>query len=78
VEEATTKAHDFITRHRPDVYFTEYTALGPVDQIAEVINSYSEAGASKFVVRPMCPAEEAMEQLEIMGSEVLPMFHTGK
>lgn len=74
-EQATTKAHDFITRHRPDVHFTEYTALGPAERIAEVIDGYSRAGASKFVVRPMCPAEETMGQLEIMGSEVLPMFH---
>jgi alkanesulfonate monooxygenase SsuD/methylene tetrahydromethanopterin reductase-like flavin-dependent oxidoreductase (luciferase family) len=75
VEEATTKAHDFITRHRPDVHFTEYTALGPAEKIAEIINAYAKAGASKFVVRPMCPAEETMEQLEIMGRDVLPMFH---
>ena len=75
VEEATTKAHNFVTRHRPDAHFTEYSALGPVQRIAEVINDYAQAGASKFVVRPMCPAEETMEQLEIMGSEVLPMFH---
>jgi probable F420-dependent oxidoreductase len=75
VEEATAKAHNFVTRHRPDAHFTEYSALGPVQRIAEVINDYAQAGASKFVVRPMCPAEETMEQLEIMGSEVLPMFH---
>jgi probable F420-dependent oxidoreductase len=75
VEAATIKAHDFITRHRPDVHFTEYSALGPAEKIAEVINTYAKAGASKFVVRPLCPAEETMEQLEIMGSDVLPMFH---
>ena len=75
VEDATAKAHKFVTRHRPDAYFTEYSATGPVEQIAQVIHNYAEAGASKFVVRPLCPAEETMEQLEIMGSEVLPMFH---
>ena len=25
-------------------------------------------------MRPMCPAEETMEQLEILGEELLPMF----
>ena len=75
VEEATAKAHNFVTRHRPDVHFTDYSALGPAERIAEVINDYAQAGASKFVVRPMCPADETMEQLELMGSEVLPMFH---
>jgi hypothetical protein len=75
VEDATAKAHKFVTRHRPDAYFTEYSATGPVEHIAEMINKYAEAGAYKFVVRPLCSADETMEQLEIMGSEVLPMFH---
>ena len=35
---------------------------------------YIDAGAQKFVVRPLCPAEETMEQLEIMGTEILPQF----
>ena len=74
-EDAEAKAYNYVTRHRPDVYFTDYSALGPVERIAEVIEGYTKAGASKFVVRPMCPAEETMEQLELMGSEVLPMFH---
>jgi len=25
-------------------------------------------------VRPLCPAEETIEQLEIMGREILPRF----
>ncbi len=29
----------------------------------------------KFVVRPLCAGEESMEQLEIMGQEILPQFH---
>ncbi len=68
------KARQFVTRHRPDVDFTEYTALGTADDIAEFIRRYVEAGAYKFVVRPLCPGDESMEQLEIMGQEVLPRF----
>jgi hypothetical protein len=26
-------------------------------------------------VRPLCAGEESMEQLEIMGQEILPQFH---
>ncbi len=75
VEEAVSKTSEFVTRHRPDAYFTEYSALGPPERVAEVIRRYIDAGASKFVVRPMCPADETMEQLDIMGSEILPQFH---
>jgi alkanesulfonate monooxygenase SsuD/methylene tetrahydromethanopterin reductase-like flavin-dependent oxidoreductase (luciferase family) len=75
VEDTIPKAYNFVTRHRPDAYFTEYSALGPAEQIAEKIQSYVKAGASKFVVRPLCPAEETMEQLDLLGSEVLPHFH---
>ena len=74
-EESVEKASKFITRQRPDAFFTEYSALGTAEQVAECINKYAEAGAHKFVVRPLCPAEETMEQLELMGRDVLPMFH---
>jgi probable F420-dependent oxidoreductase len=74
-EKAATKAHQFVTRHRPDVPFTEYTALGTTQQVAELVHRYRDAGAYKFAVRPLCPGDESMEQLEIMGEEILPLFH---
>ena len=74
-EQAATKAHQFVTRHRPDASFTEYTALGTTEQVAELIQRYIDAGGSKFAVRPLCAGDESMEQLEMMGQEVLPMFH---
>ena len=74
-EQAATKAHQYVTRHRPDVHFTEYSALGTPEQVAEVIDRYLDAGAFKFAVRPLCPGDESMEQLEIMGEEILPRFH---
>lgn len=74
VGETVAKAYDYVTRHRPDVHFTEYSALGPAEKVVEAMHRYAEAGADKFVVRPLCPAEETIEQLEIMGSEVLPQF----
>ncbi|PON19934.1 hypothetical protein C2W62_00100 [Candidatus Entotheonella serta] len=37
---------------------------------------YVEAGASKFVVRPLCPGDESIDQLEMMGQDILPLFHT--
>ena len=73
-EDSVSKAYHYVTRHRPDAYFTEYSAVGPPESIADTIHRYIEAGASKFVLRPLCPAEETMEQLEILGAEVLPQF----
>ena len=74
-EQAVAKAHQFVTRHRPDAYFTEYSAVGTTEQIAEMIQRYADAGGQKFVVRPLCSGDESMEQLEIMGEEILPQFH---
>jgi probable F420-dependent oxidoreductase len=74
--QAEAKAHQFVARHRPDASFTEYSALGTVEQVAETIQRYVDAGAYKFVVRPLCPGDESMEQLEVMGQEILPLFHS--
>ncbi len=73
-EEAEAKAERYVTRARPGAHFTEYSALGSSEQICQSISRYIDAGAQKFVVRPLCPAEETMEQLEVMGTEILPQF----
>ncbi len=72
--EAEAKSEKYITRARPGVHFTEYSTLGSSEQICQTISRYVEAGAQKFVMRPLCPADETMEQLEIMGTEILPQF----
>ena len=73
-DEAEAKAERYVTRARPGAHFTEYSALGSTEQICQAISRYIDAGAQKFVVRPLCSAEETMEQLEIMGTEILPQF----
>ena len=73
-EESVAAAHRYITRDRPDAHFTEYSAVGPAEQVIRTIQGYIDAGAQKFVVRPLCPAEETIQQLEIMGREILPHF----
>ena len=73
-EESVDKAHRYITRDRPDAHFTEYSAVGPAEQVIQTIQGYINAGAQKFVVRPLCPAEETIEQLGIMGRTILPHF----
>ena len=74
-EEAAIAGEPYITRARPDAHFTEYSALGTPDQVAETLHRYLDAGASKFVARPLCPPDQAIEQLELLGREVLPRFH---
>ena len=74
-EAASSVAEEHVLRHRPDAHYTEYSALGPPERVAGLIRDYLAAGASKFVVRPMCPAAEAQEQLELFGREILPLFH---
>ncbi|MBO55649.1 MAG: hypothetical protein CL886_08330 [Dehalococcoidia bacterium] len=74
-ENAADKSYQFVTRHRADAHFTEFTALGNVEQVAEMIQKYIDAGAFKFAVRPLCAGTESIEQLERMGEEILPLFH---
>ena len=45
------------------------------EDICDTIQKYIEAGAYKLVVRPLCAEAESMEQLSIIGEEVLRNFH---
>ena len=72
---AVAKAAAFVTRPRPDVPITAVSAVGTAAHIAERIHQYVDAGAAKFVVRPLCAGEEAMAQLAMMGQEIVPLFH---
>ena len=74
-DRAVAKSRRYVTRHRPDADFTEYSALGDVDTICQVIQGYIDAGAYKFVARPLCAGAESVEQLHRLGEEILPRFH---
>jgi len=73
--QAVAKAAAFVTRPRPDVPLTAVSAVGTTAHIAERIQQYIDAGAAKFVVRPLCAGEEAMAQLAMLGQEIVPLFH---
>lgn len=75
VGKAQSMAEPYVTRVREDAHFTEYSALGTARQVRETINRYLDAGASKFVVRPLCAPEESLGQLRAFGEQVLPHFH---
>ena len=67
-------ARPYALRNRTDVDFAETSALGTAGDIADAIQRYIDAGASKFVARPACPPEAVHEQLERLGTEVIPRF----
>ena len=50
------------------------TAFGPPSLVRERLEQYVDAGGSKFVLRPMCPPEQMMEQLAVSRADVIPDF----
>ena len=74
-EEGERLAEPYMLRRREDAHWREFSAFGTPEMVREVIDSYIEAGAGKFVVRPACPPELVQEQLEILGREVVPHYH---
>jgi probable F420-dependent oxidoreductase len=73
---ARTTAAPFIPRGRVDDATLEAcTAFGPPALLCERLEEYVAAGASKFIVRPMCPPEVMLEQLARLADEVVPVFH---
>ncbi len=50
-------------------------AVGTADDIAARVSEYVDAGASKFVMKPMASSDaELMDQTQRLADEVLPLF----
>jgi probable F420-dependent oxidoreductase len=62
-------------RLRPDASPVNYAAVGSAAHCRDLIRRFIDAGASKFVMRPLCPPAETDEQLDRLAEEVLPAFH---
>ena len=60
-----------LTRLRVDAPLEEYCALGTADDCVRTIRNYIEAGASKFIMRPACRAEEIDEQIGILAEAIV-------
>ena len=70
-------AAPFVPRNRvDDATLAQCTAFGPPDLVRERLEQYVAAGASKFILRPMCPSEHVLDQLARLGAEVVPDFHS--
>jgi probable F420-dependent oxidoreductase len=71
-------AAPYMLRRRTDVHWREFSALGTPQEVAAKIDQFIAAGATKFVARPACPPEMMMQQLEILGREIVPRYHKVK
>jgi alkanesulfonate monooxygenase SsuD/methylene tetrahydromethanopterin reductase-like flavin-dependent oxidoreductase (luciferase family) len=49
-------------------------AIGSAQECVDKVQSYVEAGCSKFVLWPIVPPEELVPQIERYGKEVIPQF----
>jgi probable F420-dependent oxidoreductase len=58
-----------------DATLARCTAFGPPALVAERLEEYVRAGASKFILRPMVEPGRMLEQLEQLAAEVVPAFH---
>ena len=73
---AQATAAPFVPRNRiDDAALAQCTAFGPPSLVRERLEQYVAGGASKFILRPMCPADQMLDQLARLGAEVVPEFH---
>ena len=76
--EATARAlaQPYVPRGRVDEATMRHcTAFGPAERLIEKIEEYVKAGASKFILRPLCPPDRMLEQLALVAERVCPEFH---
>ena len=75
-ETARTIALPFVPRGRVDDATLEAcTAFGPAELLLERLDQYVAGGGSKFIVRPMCPPEQLLDQVARLDAEVVRTFH---
>lgn len=66
----------FIPRGRvDDASLARVAAFGPPAVLAERLEEYVRGGGSKFIVRPMCPPDQVLDQVQRLAEEVIPAFH---
>jgi probable F420-dependent oxidoreductase len=76
-EVAFRMASPYIPRNRVDeATLAASTAFGPPEVIAKKIEEYVAGGGSKFILRPLCPPEMMLEQLQRLAEEIIPPFHS--
>jgi probable F420-dependent oxidoreductase len=75
-EAARAEADPYVPRGRvDDETLRRCTAFGPVELLRERIEAYVKAGASKFILRPLCPPERMLERLAEIAEAIVPDYH---
>jgi probable F420-dependent oxidoreductase len=75
-EEALALAEPYIPRSRVDeATLRQCTAFGAPDVLLARIEEYVKGGASKFILRPLCPPAMMLDQLARVAEEVVPEYH---
>lgn len=76
-DEAAAKAVFAVpARQRADAPLDQFAALGNADDVLAKVAEYVAAGATKFVLRPLCREPEALDQLRLIGREVIAVANT--
>lgn len=69
-------ATPFIPRNRADdATLEQCAAFGPPEVLVDKLEEYVRGGGSKFILRPMVPADQMLEQIARVAEEVVPHFH---
>ena len=63
------------TFHVPAEAMAARCAIGSVQECAETIQRYVEAGCTKYVLFPIVPPDELVPQIESYGRQIVPRFH---
>jgi probable F420-dependent oxidoreductase len=75
-EAALALAQPYIQRGRvDDATMRQCTAFGSVGRLLEKVEEYVKGGASKFILRPLCPPDRMLEQLAAVAEHVCPEYH---
>jgi probable F420-dependent oxidoreductase len=59
----------------PEAEVAARCLVGPAEECVAKIRQFVEAGCTKFVLRPSCPTEQVMGQIEAYGKSILPHFN---
>ncbi|HJR01977.1 MAG TPA: hypothetical protein VKA83_10115, partial [Methylomirabilota bacterium] len=73
---ALAMAQPYVPRGRVDeATMRQCTAFGPVERLVDRVEEYVKAGASKFILRPLCPPDHMLDQLARIADRICPEFH---
>ncbi|MBI4337865.1 MAG: LLM class flavin-dependent oxidoreductase [Chloroflexi bacterium] len=71
-DEASKLIRPYLLSERRDAPVSAYCAVGTPQQVVAKLREYVAAGISTFIIRPSCPPEQFMAQVELLGREVAP------